>query len=565
MLFSNKSIEKLNAAFEIYNMELCDSLPHDYELENITFSESFDSKMQKLLKLEQKPYFYMINTVGKRVAIIILSVLIALTATTFSVKALREAVIDFITETFKTHTKISVNVDETPQQKNVKKVCPHYIPQGYEIESELDFGTMYRIIFNNDQNNPIEYNQKFNYGTSYNANTENIEYERIQINSLDGISYTKDECRTVIFADEVYYYTIQGNASIEELIKMAESIPITQNGFVKMQPLYIPDGYTIEEEINDCISIYSITYNNEANKPIVYDQIITLSTGYSINTEDAECETVYINSFEGMTIVKNEYTTVVFSDGEYYYTLVGRALKEELIKMAESIPIPQEGFIKMKPQYIPEDFTVSEENDNEEFLRIVYRNSENVPISYSQQINDDSSFTTDTEGTDFETIYINSFEGIKYTNKGFNKIVFGNEQYFFTIDGKVAMEELIKMAESISITQDGFKKLSPMYLPKNFVVYNENYTEDVSYLLEYRNNYGNKLRMVQGNNDDSVNVNTEDAKVENIYINSLEGIKYKDNNGYNNVVFANKKYHFIITGNIDMEEIIKVAESIPIE
>jgi len=450
MLFSNKSIEKLNAAFEIYNTQFCDSLPHDYELENITFSESFDSKMQKLLKLEQKPYFYMINTIGKRVAIIILSVLIALTATTFSVKALREAVIDFITETFKTHTKISI---DAPQKVN----------------------------------------------------------------------------------------------------------------FIATAPQYIPKGYTIEEKIDDCITIYSITYNNEANKPIVYDQIITPATGYSINTEDAECETIYINSFEGMLILKDEYTTVVFSDGEYYYTLIARVPKEELIKMAESIPIPKEGFIKMKPQYIPKDFSVSEENDNEESLRIVYRNSENVPISYSQQINDNSSFTTDTEGTDFETVYINSLEGIKYTNKGFNKIVFGNEQYFFTIDGKVAMKELIKMAESISITQDGFKKLSPMYLPENFVFYNENYTEDVSYLLEYRNNIGNKLRIVQGNNDDSVNVNTENAKVENIYINSLEGIKYKDNNGYNNVVFANEKYHFIITGNIDMKEIIKVAESIPIE
>lgn len=337
MLFSKESTKNLKSAFEVYNLQFCENFPTDYKLENIAFSENFERKIQKLIKSEKAPYFYMFNTVGKRVAIIFVALILVLTATTFSVKALRETVIDFITETFKTYTKISV---DAPQKADFKSTAP----------------------------------------------------------------------------------------------------------------LYVPEGYTIEEKIDDKLTNYSITYNNEANTPIVYDQVICLSTGYSIDTEGAKCETVYINSFEGMIVSKNDYTTVVFADGTYYYTLIGRAPMEELIKMAESIPIPQ----------------------------------------------------------------------------------------------------------------DDFEKLPPEYLPANFVLNKEDYCEDVSCLFDYRDNNGGIVRVIQTVNNDPMSVNTEDAEIENIYINSLKGIKYKDNNGYYNVVFSSKEYYFIITGNISMEEIIKVAESIPL-
>ena len=337
MLFSNNSTEKLKAAFEIYNVELCHSLPSDSELESITFSDEFKSKMQKLIKAEKNHYYRLISTVGKRVALIVLSVLIALTVTTFGVKALREAVIDFITETFKTHTKISV---DAPQKSVFKKTAP----------------------------------------------------------------------------------------------------------------LYIPEGYTIEDEDGDKASVYGITYSNDANEHIVYGQIICFSTGYNINTEGAECETVYINSFEGMTVSKNDYTTVVFADGTYYYEILARLPVNELIKMAKSIPIPQDEFVKTKPQYLPNGFTLNKED----------------------------------------------------------------------------------------------------------------YCEDVSCLFDYRNNEEGIIRIIQTVNDDTMTVNTEDAEVENIYINSLKGIKYKDNNGYNNVVFSDVNYYFSVGGNISMEEIIKIAESIPL-
>lgn len=224
-MFLSKDIdEKLILAFELYNKNLCESLPTDEELKDITFSKTFENKMQKLIMAQKKSYFYLINTVGKRAAVIILAIMISLTATTFGVKAIRESVIKFITETFEKFTAVSVEDDEIDTQVEFFKLAPQYVPDGYTKETEMQAGAMYRIIYHNQDNNSIDYIQKISFGTIYNLDTEDIEYNKIIINSLEGITYTKNGVNKVVFADETYMYTVYGNVPFDELIKIAESI-----------------------------------------------------------------------------------------------------------------------------------------------------------------------------------------------------------------------------------------------------------------------------------------------------------------------------------------------------
>lgn len=225
MFLSKEFDEKLIIAFDMYSKKLCESLPTDEELKDITFSETFEKKMQKLISAQKKSYFYLINTVGKRVAIIVLAIMISLTATTFGVKAIRETVIEFITETFAKFTNIIVQSDD-PDNTHVELVKsePQYIPDGYTVDTILDSGGMYRIIYNNEEGVPINYNQKISFRTVLNINTEDVDYEEININSLDGIKYVKNGINTVVFADDTYMYTINGQVSFDEIIKMAESI-----------------------------------------------------------------------------------------------------------------------------------------------------------------------------------------------------------------------------------------------------------------------------------------------------------------------------------------------------
>ncbi|MBQ8202734.1 MAG: DUF4367 domain-containing protein [Clostridia bacterium] len=224
MFLSKEIDEKLIEAFEIYNQNLCKSLPSDEELRDIMFSEAFEKKMEKLIRAQKKSYYYLINTVGKRVAIIVLAIMISLTATTFSVKAIRESVIEFIAETFEKFTTVSVENDESDTEVEFVKTAPKYVPEDYSVESELETEVLYRIIYNNIDNNAIDYMQTVNLGTIANVNTESIAYERISIYSCEGMKYVKNGINAVVFADETYLYTIQGQVSFDELIKMAESI-----------------------------------------------------------------------------------------------------------------------------------------------------------------------------------------------------------------------------------------------------------------------------------------------------------------------------------------------------
>ena len=234
MLFSKLADEKLKKAFDLYSEHYCNDLPTTEELQHITFSENFESNMQKLLKQQKKPYYYMINTISKKVAIIILALLITLTATTFSVKALREAVLEFIrelnftTETFDTHTKITITDTDEPISKEFIKKQPQYVPNGFKIAETIDdAGTAYILIYEDDKNSIIDYSQYKNSGNPFSVDTESAtNIETIYINSFEGLKYHNKGLNQIVFATTEYNFHLMSDISMEELINIANSIPL---------------------------------------------------------------------------------------------------------------------------------------------------------------------------------------------------------------------------------------------------------------------------------------------------------------------------------------------------
>ncbi len=226
MFLSKEIDEKLILAFELYNQKMCESLPSDEELKDITFSEVFERKMQKLIAFQKKSYFYLINTVGKRVAIIVLALVISLTATAFSVKAIREAVIEFFIETFTTHSEVSVEGDEIPFEMEFERVEPQYLPEGFTLSRDLSDEISCFIEYTNTEKDIINYSQYRNVGDTLSIDTENIDFETVYINGLEGVMYENKGVNRIIFGDKKYFYDMEGAISIEELLKIAESIPI---------------------------------------------------------------------------------------------------------------------------------------------------------------------------------------------------------------------------------------------------------------------------------------------------------------------------------------------------
>lgn len=89
-----------------------------YTITQHTFSDVFEGKMQNLIR-HQRGFFKFINTAGKKVAVVLLSILILSASTVFSVKALREPVIEAIQSFF-------VNVKEQLTGTRADNISVHF-------------------------------------------------------------------------------------------------------------------------------------------------------------------------------------------------------------------------------------------------------------------------------------------------------------------------------------------------------------------------------------------------------------------------------------------------------
>ena len=220
--------KKLYEAFDLYCQQLCEGLPTDEELADITFSAAFEEKMRKLLLRQKYGYFVLFGTVGRRVASVAVALLVSMTIATFSVKALREPVVRFITEVFETFTSILFVDDEpAPVEVEMETVVPAYIPEGYVVENELNMGAMYKVVYYNaDADVQIYYTQRWNDYGAMGLNTENIEYRDIKVNESDGVIYVNNNTTTIMFINGDYTYLVAAPLTEEELLRIAASIPL---------------------------------------------------------------------------------------------------------------------------------------------------------------------------------------------------------------------------------------------------------------------------------------------------------------------------------------------------
>jgi hypothetical protein len=132
LIFQQAAREAQRREMEILEKEIDLSEQHG-------FSDEYNRKMDKLLKFSRKPYFNFVNTVGKRAAVIIVTLITALSITTFSVKALREPVVDFIISVYEKFSNILFQTDEAENSFPItieEFYRPEYLPDGYvEVEN----------------------------------------------------------------------------------------------------------------------------------------------------------------------------------------------------------------------------------------------------------------------------------------------------------------------------------------------------------------------------------------------------------------------------------------------
>ena len=199
-------------------------LPDADENEHV-FSSDFERKMQKLIKRRKKPYYKIINTLGKRVACIAVIVLVASSVTVLSVDALRNAVADFFVSIYEKFSTVQ-SVDED-------KPAPTTIEDIYAITYNLDG---YKVVFENNNEFSrdityvnsdiiIEFSQYTKDMYNKNVNTEDAEISTTEINGTEAIIFLDNHnYYNIILNSDDYVFDIGSNIGKDALIDIAESV-----------------------------------------------------------------------------------------------------------------------------------------------------------------------------------------------------------------------------------------------------------------------------------------------------------------------------------------------------
>lgn len=170
------------------------------------FSERFNKRMAKLINSQRKSYYKFINTAAKRVAIIFVIILTMFTAA-FSVKAIREPIIEFVKHIYETFIHYSVEGDTV--DKITKEYTIKVLPDGFEqtdiVRSENSIITFYE----NASEDFIEFSQMTT--ESHLGHFVDNEVGEIHSENVNGIEVEFKEwndTKSVIWINHGYVFTI---------------------------------------------------------------------------------------------------------------------------------------------------------------------------------------------------------------------------------------------------------------------------------------------------------------------------------------------------------------------
>ena len=223
MMTQNESL-LLKQAFDTRDRLYFATLPAGEQLRAIPVSEKFERRMKRLLRRADKIYYPIVNTLAKRVACVVLSLLTLLSATTLSVKALREPFFQFVAETYEAFTELLFPHNSTASA--FLPLAPAYIPEGYSELSRTTDHVSNTITYRSSDGKVFDYMQMIDDGgLSTSVDTENALTEKIMLSdTVEALLVEKNGYRQLIFRYSGSVFQFVGQIPKEELLRCARSL-----------------------------------------------------------------------------------------------------------------------------------------------------------------------------------------------------------------------------------------------------------------------------------------------------------------------------------------------------
>lgn len=211
-----------NAFREVISAEFS-HIPCDEDSIDYTFSDRFNKKMNRLVKVQRKPYYFLINTAVKKVAVVFVVFATLITAS-MSVKAIREPVINFIKQVYATFTHYSFDGDTT---EKIEKEYTVKVPDGFHQTNKIENDAMISTEYTNSSNDIIDFIQMTTkYSIGFFVDNEKGDIETKTINGIE-VEYKKwYDTQIVIWVKDGYAFEINcyGNIDYETIESMIKSL-----------------------------------------------------------------------------------------------------------------------------------------------------------------------------------------------------------------------------------------------------------------------------------------------------------------------------------------------------
>lgn len=220
------SESKLAKALEEAAYLEADELLIEYDVCDYTFPDEFYRKMNKLINRRKKPYFRMINTVGKRAACIAIALFIASATTVMSVDALRNAVFNFFINVFSDHSDIKV-IDDVQHPDTIEDIYEiTYDLSDYRVDyKNYDEYQRFTVYLKPDTNTQLNFYQFTSQTFDMRINTEGAEITHLDINGYDTIYYFNNlGFHNLIWDNGKYIFMLCVNSNKKEAIQIAKSV-----------------------------------------------------------------------------------------------------------------------------------------------------------------------------------------------------------------------------------------------------------------------------------------------------------------------------------------------------
>lgn len=199
------------------------------EHEDHIFSDRFEQNMQKLISRRRKPYYYMINTVGKRIACVITILFVGTFATAMSVEAFRNVIAGFFVDIFERFSIIQTTDDNDNAPDTIEEIYSLNIDlSGYVVHTEIRNDLSYNIAYNNGKD-VYDFHQftKSEYDVAW--NTEDSVVETIIFNDGEAIYFCDNHnYHHLIWEGKDYIFSLSTNISKDALIEGAYSVQIAK-------------------------------------------------------------------------------------------------------------------------------------------------------------------------------------------------------------------------------------------------------------------------------------------------------------------------------------------------